>query len=100
MADRWNFLAGNYPIKEPPRLVPRFTNPFSKSAIDSTKAAIKPLRSSRPDVASQLEAVLSSGGDDSSLGLQYTRKFVPGKIGFSGSLSTSDGGAVPVQVEM
>ena len=88
---------GEFPLDNP-ELVPRFVNPFSDSAVASTRLAIKQLQSNHPDIATQLTSVLSTGGSDKSLGLQYTRQFSPGKIGFPGSLTTSNGGIVHVRV--
>ena len=91
------FATGATYPENPPVLVSRFSNPFSVSAVASTKSAIRALRS-KPKTVEQLASVLSSGGSDSSLGLCYTRQYSRGTLGFPGTLTTSDGSLVPVRV--
>ncbi len=71
-----------------PAPVPSYSNPFSDSAVDSTKTAIRYIETIDPASAAKLKSVLASGADDASIGLTFVRQFEDGKVGFAGSLAT------------
>ena len=93
-----NLFQADSKLSDSPAAVPRYSNPFSSSAVESTKTAIKYIENIDPASAAKLKSVLASGADDASIGLTFVRQFEDGKVGFAGSLATSNGGSVPVRV--
>lgn len=93
------FKPGRYADLQAPELVPQFPCPFSDAAVASTKVAIKQLMPHHPSEADRLRRLLNNGAtNDRDLGLDYKREFQPGKIGFPGTLTTSNGISVSVRV--
>ena len=93
-----NLFNGVDSLSATPAVFPRFANPFSDAAVAATKTAIAHIQTTDRASADKLSSILKTGGSDASIGLQFSRVFEDGKVGFAGSLSTSDGGQIPVRV--
>ena len=91
------FKPGTYPPPSP-KVVPRYSNPFSDSVVAATKDAIKQLAPMYPDDAKKLKLILEYGGDDSALGLDFKKTFESGLVGFPGTVKTSDGERINIRV--